>query len=230
MTVTVTLLYDNAVLPPPLERAWGFSCLVCTPGHRVLFDTGWDGDILLDNAARLGLDLHGLSAVAISHDHWDHLGGLPRLLRAVSPPSPPVFLPASTSRSLRRELSARGPVHAVSGPEVIVPGVRSTGELGVGQREQALVLETEAGQVLVTGCAHPGLGLLLDLVERQGPVRGVVGGFHDFSDLNRLKEIPGLFPCHCTVARESIALAFPEAMLVQAGADLAWPSPITAKI
>lgn len=42
------ILYDNNS-KEKFKKAWGFSCLVETSGEKILFDTGWDGNILLHN-------------------------------------------------------------------------------------------------------------------------------------------------------------------------------------
>ena len=52
--------------------------------HSVLFDVGPYGDVWVDNARRLGLDLAAIEAVFLSHWHWDHSGGLPVALAAIS--------------------------------------------------------------------------------------------------------------------------------------------------
>jgi 7,8-dihydropterin-6-yl-methyl-4-(beta-D-ribofuranosyl)aminobenzene 5'-phosphate synthase len=40
----------------------------------ILFDTGGNGDILLANMQRLGLEPQGVNAVVFSHIHADHTG------------------------------------------------------------------------------------------------------------------------------------------------------------
>ncbi|MGC8983397.1 MAG: MBL fold metallo-hydrolase [Desulfurococcaceae archaeon] len=51
--------------------------------QRVLFDTSATGRVLLHNARKLGADLKSISAVVLSHRHWDHTGGLPSLAKAL---------------------------------------------------------------------------------------------------------------------------------------------------
>jgi 7,8-dihydropterin-6-yl-methyl-4-(beta-D-ribofuranosyl)aminobenzene 5'-phosphate synthase len=72
--------------------AWGLSLLVRTwvgdERRTVLFDAGPQGDTLRDNARRLGLRLAEVDAVALSHGHWDHAGGLEEALRLVGRPVP----------------------------------------------------------------------------------------------------------------------------------------------
>jgi 7,8-dihydropterin-6-yl-methyl-4-(beta-D-ribofuranosyl)aminobenzene 5'-phosphate synthase len=60
--------------------AWGLSLLIRTyvgdERRTVLFDAGPEGDTVLANARKLGLDFSEIDAVALSHGHWDHAGGL----------------------------------------------------------------------------------------------------------------------------------------------------------
>ncbi len=72
--------------------AWGLSLLIRTyvadERRTVLFDAGPDGDTVRANARKLGLDLTELDAVALSHGHWDHAGGLKAALGLVGRPVP----------------------------------------------------------------------------------------------------------------------------------------------
>ena len=52
----------------------GLSFLVEYNGTRILFDTGFDGDFIR-NAKHMNVDLENLSAVVISHGHYDHAAG-----------------------------------------------------------------------------------------------------------------------------------------------------------
>ena len=52
-------------------------------GHRLLFDTG-QGDALIHNAAKLGIDLGQVSRVVLSHGHYDHSGGVRPLADRIS--------------------------------------------------------------------------------------------------------------------------------------------------
>jgi 7,8-dihydropterin-6-yl-methyl-4-(beta-D-ribofuranosyl)aminobenzene 5'-phosphate synthase len=67
--------------------AWGFSLYVsATVGverHTVLFDGGPEGWAFERNAKRLGVELGAVDAVALSHGHWDHAGGLPAAIATV---------------------------------------------------------------------------------------------------------------------------------------------------
>ena len=68
----------------------------------------------------------------------------------------------------------------VSGPVQICLAVFSTGELGSGIKEQSLIVETKAGLVLITGCAHPGIVHITATAreQRDQEVHLILGGFH----------------------------------------------------
>ena len=52
--------------------------------HSLLMDVGPDADVWLTNAERLDIDLTSIDTVVLSHWHWDHSGGMPGVLAAVS--------------------------------------------------------------------------------------------------------------------------------------------------
>jgi len=51
--------------------------------RTLLFDAGPDGSTFLQNAAILGVDFGAIDAVALSHGHWDHGGGLLAAVEAI---------------------------------------------------------------------------------------------------------------------------------------------------
>lgn len=206
--MSFTIVYDNNRYDGRLQTAWGFSCLVETGEAMVLFDTGGDSPTLLDNMSRMDIDPQAIDAVVLSHAHGDHTGGLGGLLGAGAQPT--VYVPAAFSASFKKDVRTRTELVEVTGPVEILPGIHTTGELGSGIVEQALVVETASGLVVVTGCAHPGV---VEMVRRAkesvgGEVALVLGGFHlsstgrgeieriiaDFRNLG----VRQAAPCHCT--------------------------------
>jgi 7,8-dihydropterin-6-yl-methyl-4-(beta-D-ribofuranosyl)aminobenzene 5'-phosphate synthase len=223
--VTFTIVYDNvasgnSAYNPSLRTDWGFSCVVETSEAVVLFDTGGNGTILLDNMEKLDFDPQAIDVVVLSHIHGDHTGGLKGLLDAGA--SPVVYVPASFPESFKATVRAQTELVEVTDSVEVLPGVHTTGEVGSSIVEQALVVETGAGLVVVTGCAHPGV---VEMVRRakevvDGDVALVMGGFHlgdagsaqleaiiaDFRELG----VQQVAPCHCTgdLARQMFAEAY----------------------
>ncbi len=78
--ITLTVVYNNIAGDPALKTSWGFAVWIEEAEGAVLFDTGSNGDILLGNITASGLDLTRLHSIVISHEHWDHVNGLPVIL------------------------------------------------------------------------------------------------------------------------------------------------------
>lgn len=57
----------------------GFAAFIEKNEHRILFDTG-QGGVLVNNSAKLGIDLGSIDSLVLSHGHWDHVGGIPDLI------------------------------------------------------------------------------------------------------------------------------------------------------
>lgn len=75
ITVLSTMLADVGI------GEWGFAALVEADGNRILFDTGARPATVLENARELGIDLSTVKEVILSHNHFDHTGGLLTLRR-----------------------------------------------------------------------------------------------------------------------------------------------------
>ena len=206
--MTITVVYDNNAHDSRLQTAWGFACLIEQGETIVLFDTGGDGEILLSNMAVLGFDSDDVDIVVLSHIHGDHTAGLSSLLATGVRPT--VYLPHSFPASFKTQVRASTTLVEVEEAIEISDGIYTTGQMGAGVIEQALVLSTPQGLVVVTGCAHPGIVEMVGRAKEVGreEVYLVLGGFHlGGTNDAKISEIIANFrrlgvqkvaPCHCT--------------------------------
>jgi 7,8-dihydropterin-6-yl-methyl-4-(beta-D-ribofuranosyl)aminobenzene 5'-phosphate synthase len=79
MRMTVLIENDVPTDGADLAAEFGLSLLFDLGGTQVLFDTG-DSGVFADNAVRLGLDIAAVDLAVLSHQHFDHGGGLARFL------------------------------------------------------------------------------------------------------------------------------------------------------
>jgi 7,8-dihydropterin-6-yl-methyl-4-(beta-D-ribofuranosyl)aminobenzene 5'-phosphate synthase len=205
----IHVVYDNHPPEPGMIRDWGFAAVVRGYAKTILFDTGAKGGALLRNMETLGIRPREIDVIVLSHAHGDHIGGLEAFLRENSAVT--VYLPAAFPEAIKqRARNAGATVVQTAAPRAICEGVCTTAVLGEGIREQALVLETADGLVVVTGCAHPGVVALARSAREHGgkPVVAVLGGFHmsSFSSEQIDEVIAALKalgvrrvgPCHCS--------------------------------
>ncbi|MBD3370650.1 MBL fold metallo-hydrolase [Candidatus Fermentibacteria bacterium] len=172
--VTVTVVFDNYAYDQLMTTSWGFGALLTTETDTVLFDTGGNGDVLLHNLGVLGVDPASIGCVVLSHRHHDHIGGLSALIEAGSRPR--VYVLEDFPDVLLRFDN----VVVVDSAMQVRPGIRTTGPVRAGLLEQALVVSTPDGDLVLTGCAHPGVENMVQnaLDSGSGEILLVMGGFH----------------------------------------------------
>ncbi|MGQ9917950.1 MAG: MBL fold metallo-hydrolase [Bryobacteraceae bacterium] len=182
----------------------------------------------------------------------------PKFARGLSPPHRAIGMPAGSRTAL---LEAGSRVCWNTGAVEVAAGVMATGEIprsrpetaGGGRffldaacrvpdpfaDEQALVIRTRHGLVVITGCAHAGLPATLNWCEALGggqSVCAVFGGFHlagatdaELESAARALESSGvemIGACHCTGARgrDFLRIRFPGRVL-DAGCGMVWEWP-----
>jgi len=196
-----TILFDNTVFQEGLKSDWGFSCLVEAHNRTILFDTGSNGSILLENMKKLDIDTSSIDEVFISHAHFDHIGGLSAFLNENN--NVKIYVPLS----LRGIRGAKEIIY-VDKPIMLHENIFSTGELD--HIEQSMVIKTDKGLVLVVGCSHPKMEDILKAAEQFGKVYAIIGGLHGFNKFELFKDLGVICPTHCTKHIAEINSLYPE--------------------
>lgn len=176
------IIYDNTTQSEEILAGWGFSCLI---DGRILFDTGEEPRSIFHNLAQLNAEIAQIEAMVISHDHWDHTGGLWALLE--QRPGLPVYACPGFSTEFKEKVrQLGGRLIENDGYTWLDQQIAVTGEIpgeynGAPMPEQALVIQQPTGLVVITGCSHPGIINMLEQVQRDLPdskISMVLGGFH----------------------------------------------------
>lgn len=120
---------------------WGFAALLEVDGRRILIDTGARPETVLRNVEEMRVDLSNVTEVVLTHNHFDHTGGLLAIRRSVMAKNPAalsrVHVPAGifTSRLIDgREVGGLLPIKSAfeqlggtfiehDAPFELVPGV-----------------------------------------------------------------------------------------------------------
>ena len=76
----ITVLAENTAAKKTLGSEHGLSILVEMKRAVILFDTGC-GELFIQNAEKLGVDLSKVTHLILSHGHYDHGGGIEAFLR-----------------------------------------------------------------------------------------------------------------------------------------------------
>ncbi len=81
----IHILADNKARRRDILAEHGLSILIEREGGSLLFDAG-QSDVYVRNAKQMELDLSKVSAIVLSHGHYDHCGGLVHFPKARSFP------------------------------------------------------------------------------------------------------------------------------------------------
>ena len=208
----IKVLFNSEAISKEFSTGWGLSFLI---DNRILFDTGEDGKFLINNMDKMKIDISLIEAIVISHDHWDHTGGLWEILRRrqnIHVYACPRF--GSDFKNKVSESSAK--YFEADNFTIISTGIYSTGEIigtykGKNISEQSLIVKTENGVSVITGCSHPGIVKILERVHTQLSIKefyAVLGGFHlkDYSvkDIDEIvmsfkkSKVKQAGPTHCS--------------------------------
>jgi len=139
----VRVLVENTSRRADTVAEHGFAAYLETERGVILFDTGATGKALTANARALGVDLARVTAIVLSHGHYDHTGGLASAL-AQAPEARVYFHWGATAKRWARRFGFRKAIgipdesrraldqahrQPVAGPVVLPEGVLVSGPI-----------------------------------------------------------------------------------------------------
>ncbi len=215
----------------------GLSFLLEEDGKKILFDTG-ASDVFTENAQKLGIDLKEVDSIVLSHGHWDHGNGLQHISGKPLMCHPLCFQKRyrklgeeNIGLALERDkLEERFEVKTSREPVQLSEHLWFLGEIPRKNDFEAkstkyvledgsedfimddsgLVVITDKGLVVISGCAHAGICNMIEHARRVtgvAQVAAVIGGFHlkavnkqTRKTIEYLEElgVKQVIPSHCT--------------------------------
>ena len=181
----------------------------------MLFDTFGDPGVLLNNMRKFSVDLAKIRHIVLSHDDWDHISGLWYLLPNRKDIT--VYICPGFQQEIKDRIASFGVrVVEVEPFTVIKEDMFSSGQIEASCAdrvifEQVLVIKFLKSLAIITGCAHPGIINIIDLVKGhflKEQVYSILGGLHlkdnsheaNLDIIEKLREtgIRKIVPMHCT--------------------------------
>lgn len=246
MDLTV-LVDNNCKLGHSLLAEPALSFLLENEYHKVLFDCGYS-DVFIKNAYKLGLDLSDVTDIVFSHGHNDHTAGLLRLealyckmlkagisLNLKTIFTTPYTFDANFDRNGKnigyparvKDLSDVFEINYTEKPFWLAPRLLFLGVIPKNHNtyykyddDSALVYKSEAGLVIMSGCAHVGVRNLIEYAQKvtsEERINTFIGGIH-LADNSEYKirelgiylknlNIENFYPCHCCDLNSKIILS-----------------------
>lgn len=99
--MNIKILYDSSAINNKYKTGWGFSCLI---NNHILFDTGADGNSLVNNLSLM--KINSINKIIISHEHYDHTGGLWQILKQQK--NLPIYICPNFSQAFKNQIKKSG--------------------------------------------------------------------------------------------------------------------------
>lgn len=213
-SLRIVILFNNLPGDTSLKTGPGYSAWIEFGNKIFVFDFGSDFTTLLNNMTKLKIDFKQVSDIFLSHNHWDHLFGVPAIHRAGNP-NLKAFIPSSSIKGINQQLP-RLQYTLVDSFAELYPRIWTTGEIESGFQntiisEHSLILEHNDGLIIIVGCAHAGIDNIVSKVKKHfkdSEILLVTGGFHlnnktpdeilQISIKLKMLGVKKIAPSHCT--------------------------------
>lgn len=208
----IKIVFDKQSQNKRYSTGWGISYLI---DNNILFDTGEDWKYLADNFRIMKINVSNIETVVISHDHWDHTNGLWGLIKLKKDIK--IIVCAGIGKEFKNKVKKlQGNLNEVNKITMIKKDIYTTGKIegeykSAYMPEQALILKTKNGISVLTGCSHPGIVEMLQIIKKHfsnEKLYFVGGGFHLMdADINDIENVVSAFkkmgvqkagPSHCS--------------------------------
>lgn len=201
----INILTDNHALRN-FDAEWGLSMFIEFNDKTILLDFG-NSDLYIKNGKKLGLEVLNADYFVLSHGHWDHGNGLRFLPKRKLICHPGSFikryrgdkylgLPYNLEEAKEKfDLLLSNDYFEIykdvfflgSIPRIVefeskgTDQVKEDGTLDLVEDDSGLVIKTDKGIVVISGCAHAGICNTIEYAKKianTDEVYAVLGGFH----------------------------------------------------
>lgn len=167
----------------------GVSYLLETDKGSLLMDIGFGSSTDAFSHNYNQFNISSIDGLLITHLHGDHMGGKQAMEenRVILPSelsvhkNLPIYVPQYVD-------SANQNIHLITQPTILENGIVSTGPLsramfylGITEEQALFVNIKDKGLIIITGCGHPTIEIIIQMVESiipNVPIYGIIGGLH----------------------------------------------------
>jgi len=208
--INIKIIVDNRCVTSELKESNGLSIYLEHDNTYLLFDLGSSNKVFQHNVEATGIDLGIIDGVVISHEHSNHVGGIPYV--GWESPFSTIYIPYGSMDSLGRVARSNS-----LKPVEVIDWVNPWKNIYISKPfhgppyEHFLIINSERGLIVLSGCMHPGVDRVIPEVTRyfNKRVYCIIGGFHLFNapenivvkTINRLVEVyrvEKIIPLHCS--------------------------------
>lgn len=136
---------------------FGYSVFVRFEGKSILFDTGVTLGALEQNLRTAGIDPKSIDILVLSHNHRDHIGGVSYIRKI----NPDIVVYAAPGQEIdNRPVTRLEDIKRIT-PNLYALNTHTDSPTQGISDELSLVLGTEEGPYLLTGCSHTGVARIV---------------------------------------------------------------------